>query len=239
MLGRFLEFSVHCADVAQSLDFYTRMGFSQAPVGEAWTHAYAVVTDGRLCIGLHADAPAGAALTFVRPDILRHATLLEDKGLDLSLRRLGDSVFNEIGFVDPCGMLVRMIEARSFSPSERKPTELSTCGYFEEIALPAPDMPAAKAFWEDKGFVGMDELEAALPHVSCTSDSIDVGLYDARQLREPALVFEADDIHTRIARLAAAGIEAEKLLPPALRGSNAALYVAPEGTRLLVRGLSS
>jgi hypothetical protein len=100
-------------------------------------------------------------------------------------------------------------------------------------------MPAAKAFWEDKGFVGMDELEAALPHVSCTSDSIDVGLYDSRQLRQPALVFEADDIHTRIARLAAAGIEAERLLPPALRGANAALYIAPEGTRLLIRGLSS
>jgi catechol 2,3-dioxygenase-like lactoylglutathione lyase family enzyme len=238
MLGRFLEFSVHCADVAQSLEFYQKLGFTQAPVGETWKHHYAVVTDGRLCIGLHGEAPASAALTFVRPDILRHATLLESRGLELELRRVGDAVFNEIGFVDPCGMLVRMIEARTFSPSERKSTELSSCGYFEEIALPAADMNAAKAFWEDKGFVGMDELEANLPHVSCTSDFVDVGLYDARQLREPALVFEADDIHTRMARLAAAGIEPDRSLLPALRGMPAALYVAPEGTRLLMRGLA-
>jgi len=235
MLGRFLEFSVHCADVAQSLEFYGKLGFTQTPVGDAWKHAYAVVTDGRLCIGLHGEAPAVTALTFVRPDILELATLLEARGLGLEFQHLGSGVFNEIGLLDPGGALLRMIEARSFSPSERKSMQTSACGYFQEIALPEPEPQAAKDFWEDLGFVGMDEPQALLPHISCTSDSVDVGLYDQRQLREPMLVFEADDLHARMARLATAGIEPQTP-PPPLRGRPAALYRAPEGTVLLMLG---
>ena len=53
MLGRFLEVSVHAPDILESLAFYERLGFTQAPVGETWSHPYAVVTDGRLFIGLH------------------------------------------------------------------------------------------------------------------------------------------------------------------------------------------
>lgn len=238
MLGRFLEYSVQSADIPHSLDFYQKLGFTQAQVGDAWNHPYAVVTDGRICVGLHGQSPATPALTFVRPDILKQVGQLEASGVELQVRRLGDSVFNEIGFLDPCGVLVRMIEARSFSPSERKATDLSHCGYFEEIGLPAADLNSAKAFWEENGFVGMDDLEAPLPHISCTSDFIDIGLYDARHLPQPTLVFEADDIHTRIAKLAAAGLEAQRDLPAPLRGTPAALFVAPEGTRVLMRGIT-
>ena len=48
MLGRFLEFSVETPDIPASLEFYGKLGFSQAKVGDAWDHAYAVVTDGRI-----------------------------------------------------------------------------------------------------------------------------------------------------------------------------------------------
>ena len=48
MLGRFLEFSLATPDIQASLDFYSRLGFSQAAAGEAWFHPYAVVTDGSL-----------------------------------------------------------------------------------------------------------------------------------------------------------------------------------------------
>ena len=46
MLGRFLEFSVETPDIPASLEFYGKIGFSQAKVGDAWDHPYAVVTDG-------------------------------------------------------------------------------------------------------------------------------------------------------------------------------------------------
>ena len=236
MLGRFLEFSVETPDIPASLDFYGRLGFSQAKVGDAWDYPYAVVTDGRICVGLHQQSPATPTLTFVRPNLLRKAEELESVGIELQIRRLGDAVFNEIAFLDPNGVLIRLIEARSFSPSERKATKTSACGYFEEIALPTRDIDGAKAFWETAGFVGMDELNAILPHVSCTSDFIDIGLYDHQHLPNPTLVFDADDIHTRLSALATAGVAAAKTLPPKLRGTPAALFIAPEGTQVLLRG---
>jgi catechol 2,3-dioxygenase-like lactoylglutathione lyase family enzyme len=234
VLGRFLEFSIPTADIRASLDFYTRLGFSQAEVGETWPHPYAVVTDGRIHLGLHHLPEAAPALTFVKSDLLRHLAALEQLGVQFEFRRLGNDVFNELGWLDPSGHLVRMVEARTFSPSKRAPTETSLCGYFAEIALPSDGMEAAKEYWEKLGFVGMDELEAPLPHVSCTSDSIDVGLYEPAHLPLPTLVFDAGDMRSTLKQLADAGVSPSAQLPRALRRISAALLTAPEGTPILL-----
>ena len=72
MLGRFLEFSIAAPDIRASLDFYGELGFSEAEVGEAWTHPYAVLTDGRICLGLHEQSAFAPSTTFVMPDLLQH-----------------------------------------------------------------------------------------------------------------------------------------------------------------------
>ena len=41
MLGRFLEYSIPTPDIRASLDFYVKLGFSQAEVGETWAYCYA------------------------------------------------------------------------------------------------------------------------------------------------------------------------------------------------------
>ncbi len=161
MLGRFLEFSIATPDIRASLDFYSRLGFSQAQVGEAWTHPYAVVTDGRIYLGLHQEFVPAPAITFVKPDLLRHSSALERLGLQFEFRRLGNDVFNELGWLDPSGHLIRLVEARTFSPSKRLASDTSLCGYFLEIALPAASRDEAKDFWEKFGFVGIDEPDAA------------------------------------------------------------------------------
>jgi catechol 2,3-dioxygenase-like lactoylglutathione lyase family enzyme len=230
VLGRFLEYSIPTQDIGASLEFYAKLGFTQAEVGETWTHPYAVVTDGRLHLGLHQERDAAAALTFVKPDVLRELGGLESRGVKFEFRRLGNDVFNELGWLDPSGHLIRLIEARTFSPSKRARTDLSLCGYFLEIALPAPDRELAKQYWEQFGFVGLDEPAAALPHVSCTSDSIDIGLYDPAQLRLPTLVFDTDDVTHARQQLAETGIEPARTAPV----REALLLAAPEGTRILL-----
>lgn len=234
MLGRFLEFSLPTPDIRASLDFYTKLGFSQAQVGDAWPHPYAVVTDGRICLGLHQGAIAVPAMTFVKPGLLKHLETLEKLGLEFQFRRLGNDVFNEVGWSDPGGLLVRLIEARTFSPNKRTGLDTSRCGWFLEIALPTPSPAAAKANWEQFGFVGIDEIDDRLPHVSCTSDTIDVGLYDPGHLRRPTLRFEVDDVKETLERLAEAGIETADAVPPPLQQMPAALMIAPEGTPLLL-----
>jgi len=234
VLGRFLEFSLSTPDIQASLEFYTKLGFSQAEVGEAWSHPYAVVTDGRICLGLHQQSIPAPSMTFVKPGLLKHLEVLEQQGVETEFRRLGDDVFNEVGWFDPSGQLIRLIEARTFSPSKRAGTDTSRCGYFQEIALPAPDIDASKAYWEQFGFVGLDETSDRLPHVSCTSDYIDLGLYDPAHLRRSTLRFEVDDVGGTLARLAEVGISPAGEIPPPLRHVPAAVLVAPEGTPILL-----
>jgi len=105
--------------------------------------------------------------------------------------------------------------------------------YFE-IALPAPSFGAAKDHWEQFGFVGMDEPDAMLPHVSCTSDTIDIGLYQPAHLQMPTLLFEVDDFNDSLARLDAVGITPNGRVPGPLRQMPAAMLTAPEGTAILL-----
>lgn len=239
MLGRFLEFSVASPDIRASLDFYLDLGFSAADVGDAWPHPYAVVTDGRVCIGLHQAAIPAPSLTFVKPDLLKFLDALERKGIELEFRRLGNDVFNEVGWFDPTGQLVRLIEARTFSPSKRLANETSRCGYFSEIAFPAADREQAKSYWEEFGFVGMEESADRMPHISCTSDFIDLGLYHPGDLRRATLRFEVDDVGGTLAHLADQGIVPNGEVPPGLRTAPAAVLIAPEGTPILLTSSST
>ncbi|HXC08440.1 MAG TPA: hypothetical protein VNV61_05895 [Steroidobacteraceae bacterium] len=236
MLGRFLEFSLATPDIQASLDFYARLGFSQAEVGEAWQHPYAVVTDGRIYLGLHQQAAPAPCMTFVKPELLKHIDGLEELGLEFEFRRLGNDVFNEVGWLDPSGQLIRLIEARTFSPSKRAGTDTSRCGYFIEIALPTPDLLESKSYWERFGFVGIDDTNDRLPHISCTSDYIDLGLYEPSHLRRSTLRFEVDDVGGALARLAEVGISPAGEIPAPLRQVPAAVLVAPEGTPILLSG---
>jgi catechol 2,3-dioxygenase-like lactoylglutathione lyase family enzyme len=234
VVGRFLEYSLATPDIRASLDFYSGLGFSEAEVGEAWPHPYAVVTDGRICLGLHQQESFAPSLTFVKPDLLKHLDELEQRGVEFEFRHLGNDVFNEVAWLDPTGQLVRLIEARTFSPSKRFSNDTSRCGYFLEIAVPAPDRALAKTYWEQMGFVGMEELEGPLPHISCTSDFIDLGLYALEDLRRATLRFEVADVGGALAGLADAGILPSGELPPTLRGEPAAVLTAPEGTPILL-----
>ena len=233
VIGRFLEYTVAAPDLIASLDFYARLGLSQAQVGEAWPHPYAVVSDGRICLGLHGAPRPAPSLTFVRANVLAQLDALERLGLEMELRHLGDDVFNELGWRDPDGHLIRVLEARTFSPVKRAPTMTSICGYFQEIALPAAAPAVAKGFWEKLGFIGLEAPEAALPHVACTSDSIDIGLYPRARLPAPLLIFEVEDLGAARAQLLQAGIEAGDAGPAAALGAGC-LLTAPEGTQLLL-----
>lgn len=234
MLGRFIEFSVATPDIQASLDFYAKLGFSQAEVGEAWAHPYAVVTDGRIYIGLHQEAIPAPSVTFVKPDLLKYLAELEQMDVEFEFRHLGNDVFNEVGWHDPSGQLIRLVEARTFSPSKRTGTDTSQCGYFVEIALPTPNAEVSKEYWEKFGFVGMDESNDRLPHVSCTSDYIDLGLYNPAHLRRSMLRFEVDDVGGALVRLAEIGISPTGEIPMPLRQVPAAVLIAPEGTPILL-----
>jgi catechol 2,3-dioxygenase-like lactoylglutathione lyase family enzyme len=234
MLGRFLEVSIHAPDILESLAFYERLGFTQASVGEAWSHPYAVVTDGHLFIGLHQYEFPSPSLTYVQPELMAHLERLEQLGIELAFRRVGTDIFNEAGFSDPNGQMITLLEARTFSPPERGGHQMSQLGWFEEFALPARDVDASAAFWEELGFVPVEMSEEPYPHIGLTSDTLNVSLVRGAMLQGPTLVFSESDMAGRINRLRERGMEFSPRLPRSLDPGTNALLEAPEGTRLLL-----
>ena len=168
MLGRFLEVSVHAPDVQESLAFYESLGFVQAAVGDTWSHPYAVLTDGRLYVGLHAFEFDSPALTWVHPGLARHAPALEALGIELAFAKLGEEAFHELGFLDPSGQMVTLIEARTFSPPAVGAAGSTRLGYFEEFGIPTTDLGRSTAFWDALGLVAFDPIRA--PFVLRRSD---------------------------------------------------------------------
>jgi catechol 2,3-dioxygenase-like lactoylglutathione lyase family enzyme len=234
MLGRFLEISVHTPDIQESLAFYESLGFLQATVGETWTHPYAVVTDGRLFLGLHARDCPPLAITYAQPDLRRHAEQLRERGIEFDSERFGDQVFNEANFADPHGLHVQLWEARTFSPPDIEPAYRSTCGYFVELGVPVRDYAIGREFWEGLGFVAMDAETEPLARMPLTSTGIDLALYRSRALRQPVLAFEDADMAERLARLREKKFRLTDEMPDSLDSRSNAVLIAPEGTRLLL-----
>ncbi len=234
MLGRFLEISLHAPEIRESLEFYERLGFVQAPVGETWPYPYAVVTDGRLFLGLHGAVIRSPALTFVLPELTRGIDALRQRGVGFDQERVGNDVFNQATFTDPAGHCVNLLEARTFSPPYTASMSASTCGYFVEYGMPVKDAAASAAFWEPLGFVAMEEALLPFARTPLTSDLLNLGLYRTRAFRQPLLTFEDPDMPERLARLREKGVVLSDDMPDSLDDRENAVLIAPEGTRLLL-----
>lgn len=235
MLGRFLEISIRTADIRASVDFYERLGFSQCETGDVWSHPYGVLTDGRIVVGLHQYAFPSPSITYVRPGIAALVPDYEALGIELAFAKVGDDCFNEIGFRDPAGQMVAILEARTYSPSKRRREQASLCGDFAELSVPAADFEAQERFWEPLGFVALEEADQPYPRVALTSDDLNLAFHRARTLDRPMLVFEDDAMGERLERLRERDVVFSDDLPRGLDPASHALLEAPEGTTLLLR----
>ena len=234
MLGHFLEIGIATTDIRASVEFYERLGFTQAQTGDTWPHPYGVLTDGRLYIGLHQSRLDSPALTFVQPGVADHLTALERLGIEASTVNVGGEVFNEVGFRDPAGQPVRLLEARTYSPSDRSALEPSHCGTFRALSMPAADFERACSFWEALGFVA-GELEAhPYPHLPLAVAGLDLTLHRPQLAPEPLLAFRDPAMAERIARLRQLALCPIEPAPRGLEPRSNALLRAPEGTALLL-----
>jgi catechol 2,3-dioxygenase-like lactoylglutathione lyase family enzyme len=233
-LGRFLEISLAASDVAESLAFYESLGFVQASVGEAWPHSYAVVTDGRVSLGLHGAEFASPLPTWVAPSLRERVAALVGLDVTIDEMRLDDVAMHQVLLRDPSGQRLRLLEARTFSLPALAPAHSTALGYFEEYAIATTDLAVASAFWERLGFVAFEPVTAPVPKVVAASRDLNVGLYGI-DLPAPVLVFSDITMPDRIGKLRDQGYRFAKSLPRALQATGAAMLEAPEGTLLLLR----
>ena len=234
LAGTFHELSVAVDEVRSAVEFYERLGFSQASTTDTFTHPYGVLTDGRLYVGVHQRTGASPVLTFVRPGIAGSIAAFAAAGIHLTRCHTGEEVFNEIAFTDPFGHEVAVLEARTYSPVARKDTDVSLCGDFAELSLPAHDFSAAQAFWEPLGFVAAEESPAPYPHLTLTSDHLDLAFHAPEVCARPLLVFNAADMGARIERLRTLGFTPGSAPLQVSASAGSALLEAPGGTLLLL-----
>lgn len=228
MLGRWLEFSVHSSDILESLNFYRALGFTEVNTGDVWSHGYAVVSDGNLCIGLHDRGFDSPALTFVHPDLGQRARKMLKHGFDFDSMKVDEDVFNELRFKDKDGNGVLMIEARTFSlPPEE--TADSVCGSFFELTLPARDVLSAARFWAPLAPHVEQVREEPTTHMRFDAYGVSLGLSESIALDGPALCYKCNDRDALIASAEQHGLRLQKF--PGYEGAFAVL-AAPEGTRL-------
>jgi len=232
MLGRFLELSLPAPRILESWQWYQRIGFAPATDREVWSHRYAVVTDGRIAVGLHDTALDRPWLTWVRPGLAAQVAKLEARGVGFEDLALGDERFHEARFMTPDGHGGRLLEARTYSmPAESPHVPL---GWFEELALPVRDLGAARDYWERIGFVAAAGGDEPWPWLALTSDSVSIALHVTTAFEGPALVFSNEDLGPLLPRLETLGVERERRLPRALDPTRHLWLRSPEGTTLWV-----
>lgn len=216
------------------MEFYERLGFTQAQTGDIWSHRYGVLTDGRVYIGLHQSRLDSPVLTFVRPGVAAQVTALEQVGAELATVNVGGEVFNELAFRDPAGQAVRLLEARTYSPADRAAAETSQCGEFAGLSMPAAEFAPVSRFWQELGLVAAEEQAQPYPHLPLRGEGLELALHQPRFCAQPLLVFRDFGMTERIAGLRASGVEGLQPPPRGLGAKANALLTAPEGTTLLL-----
>jgi catechol 2,3-dioxygenase-like lactoylglutathione lyase family enzyme len=234
MFGRFLEIGLATSDIASSVQFYERLGFSQLMTSDSWPYRYGVLSDGRVHLGLHERTLPAPSVTFVLPDLMHSLQRIRDSQIEPEQTFFGHDSLHQALLRDPAGHPVTLLEARTFSPAPPGVTAQSMCGYFSHLSLPENDFDAARNFWERAGFVALAEEDEPVPHLPLTSDHLDLAFHQRRTFDAPLLVFECADAPAAILRLRELGIALSEQLPRGVNRDSSCLIESPEGTSLLL-----
>lgn len=227
-LGRFLEFSVRTPAILDSLAYYRALGFAELEIGDVWSHKYAVVSDGVLCIGLHDRVFDAPTISFVQQNLAKRARNMVDHGFDFSFMRLDEDVFNELGLADRDGHMVAMLEARTFSGADESDDD-SICGTWFELSLPVRDAVRSARFWAAVAPNLLRMREDPTVHMRFEVGGIALGLSESIALRSPSLCFVCHDKGALKSLIEKHDLPHEKF--PGYEGAFMALE-APEGTML-------
>jgi hypothetical protein len=244
VLGNFLGFAITARRRAASFDFYRSLGFEPVPVGDASVGPYAAFSDGVVAIGLydalatareHEPPPAALVATFVRPDLQSYVRAYRRLGIELEIERLASDEFNEVGFSDPSGQPLRVLEARTFSPGPGGNRNVCACGAFLELSIATRSTGHSQIFWEALGFKAAQTGEEPYRWRRLTGHGLTLGLYEGAAF-PTGLSFRASNLAARAEYLKAKGFEVHE--GPFGAPAVSAMLVAPEGTRLYLLNAS-
>lgn len=224
MLGRFLELSLVVPDTGAAWQRWLALGFSGAETGDIWPHAYGVACCEGLSVGLHGAGDEPACITFVRPEVATLERELADRLIGVEREVLGGEDFNLLELREPGGRVLRVQEARTFSPPAELPTHTSL-GTFRALSLPCPDLAEARGFWER---LDVEVQDIDDPWDGLMLSALPLACHELALCRDPVLMFEAD-----AAQMKAPVAAGRPALLPGLRVRSHRLLRTPDGVALL------
>jgi catechol 2,3-dioxygenase-like lactoylglutathione lyase family enzyme len=211
MLGQFLEIAVATRPLAAAFEFYRALGFRSIPVGDVLADSYAAFFDGAVAIGLHERDGVSPVLTFVRPRLRDYVRSIHRLGVEIEHKHLADDEFNWVGFSDPCGQAVALLEARTFPPGDWDPKNVSACGDFLEYSVAAESLETGKAFWIGLGLKEIAAGDEPHPWVRLAGHGIVLGLHRSAFRCGPT--FKSAHVEARLEYLRAKGLTARSGSP--------------------------
>ncbi len=225
-IGQLLEISLPVDDPGHALSAFRALGLREIQVADFAPGARAVVSDGRLALGLYDGELEGPAVTFVRPDLHRHMPAIETSGAELVEAWLAADHFHRATFRDPNDLRMTLLEARTFAPLAPEPGLVSACGAFLELSVATHSLAESTAFWRALGFTVI--AESGSPHASrrLAGHGLVLGLHETGGFRI-ALTFAAPQLDARIEYLRAKGFEPRASSPLTAGSARSATLVAP------------
>jgi catechol 2,3-dioxygenase-like lactoylglutathione lyase family enzyme len=212
MLGRFLEIGIGTDNIVETYAALQSLGFTAVIPNEVRGDGYAVVSDGQAYFGLYDGDCDGIALTFVRPDLAQYVRALRRKDIDVDFANLGEQEFHELGFRDPDGQRVTLVEARTFSPLPAEACSPSICGTWLEFSVAVRSLDTARAFWAQLGFPAVADGNEPHPWCRVATNGMTLGLHETAAF-EAGPCFWATQLDARVDFLRAKGFSVERHAP--------------------------
>jgi len=231
VLESFLEFAIGSTEIAAAFTELQALGFAAVPPADARGDGYAVVSDGTAYIGIYDQGYYEPCLTFVRPDLEHYVRALRRRGIELELTQLGEQEFHEVAFRDPDGQLVRLVEARTFSPVVEHDGAVSLCGRFLEISLSTRGLADACAFWEGLGLSNVCGGDEPHPWRRLETSGLKLGLHETAAFPS-GLSFAAAQLDARIEYLRAKGFRVTPRTPHFSQARSSATIALGSGAML-------
>jgi catechol 2,3-dioxygenase-like lactoylglutathione lyase family enzyme len=236
MLGELLEFSMTTDSLGGAIDFYRTLGFREAPVANIVADAYAALSLDRLTVGLRATGHVDPAPAFVRPELKAHLRAFKHLNIPLEFAETADDQFHRAGFLDPNGLLIVLLEARTCFALPPDPTIVSPLGTFLEYSMPTHSIDETVSFWSKLGVHRVDGGDEPQPWCRIEGHGLALGIYAGRRFR-PGLTFSCEGAEARFAYLEAKGFGVSRLpafgLPErtvaTLEGADHPIYLAANG----------
>ena len=170
-------------------------------------------------------------MTFVRSNLTDYRRALRRHRIDFEFTKLADDEFNEIGFRDPNGQLIVLIEAQTFSSGAWEDQRSSVCGRFIEYSLMTRSKQKTAEFWQALGFITVGEGLTPHPWIRLIGYGLSIGFHETSYFA-PGPSFATANIEPRLDYLQAKGFKAQRASAAAGTPRASATLIAPGGTPL-------